>query len=347
MKQKREIWIDITKGLGIIGVVLGHSGNEIAHHYLFWFHMPLFFLLSGYTFKVINNKEEFLPWLKKRAKQLLIPYISFAIIITIVKFTVEALHGNLSLISMIKDCLYIVYGGQLLTGYYGVFWFITCLFITQVSFALIVIYFKNVKTQLAIIGILYLLSHVDSQLLDTYNIPIPWNMDVSLLAITYYAIGFYVRRLSLSAHKQKAIVIIASIISLSFIISDKFGLLVYELDLKKNIYNNLLLDLLIPLSLTVVICFIGYYISRVSEAKILATLGTLSLSIMYLHIPINAIGRYLTFDYGIFAFALIGITIPILINIFCIDKFLITRFLFLGSTVKNKNLNHPLNKKVS
>jgi fucose 4-O-acetylase-like acetyltransferase len=35
MKQKREIWIDITKGLGIIGVVLGHSGNEIAHHYLF------------------------------------------------------------------------------------------------------------------------------------------------------------------------------------------------------------------------------------------------------------------------------------------------------------------------
>lgn len=337
----------MAKGLGIIGVVLGHSGNEIAHHYLFWFHMPLFFLLSGYTFKALNEKGEFFPWLKRRAKQLLIPYISFAVIITIVKFSIEFIHGKLSLATMIKDCLYIVYGGQLLTGYYGVFWFVTCLFITQVSFALIVIYFKNVKTQLVIIGILYLLSHVDSQILDTYNIPIPWNMDVALLAITYYAIGFYVRQLTLSVLKQKAIVIIASIISVIFIISDHFGLLVYELDLKKNIYNNLLLDLLIPLSLTVVVCFIAYYISKLPNTKILATLGTLSLSIMYLHIPINAIGRYLTFDYGIFIFSLIGIAIPILINNFFINKFFITRFLFLGNTTKNKNFNHPLNKKAS
>jgi len=35
------------RGLSIILVVMGHSGNEVMDHYLGWFRMPLFFLVSG------------------------------------------------------------------------------------------------------------------------------------------------------------------------------------------------------------------------------------------------------------------------------------------------------------
>jgi polysaccharide biosynthesis protein PslL len=46
--KQREIWIDVAKGLGIITVVIGHSEIPFAKHYFYWFHMPLFFILSGY-----------------------------------------------------------------------------------------------------------------------------------------------------------------------------------------------------------------------------------------------------------------------------------------------------------
>lgn len=50
--SKRVSWIDIAKGLGIIFVVMGHSDNPVAQKYFFWFHMPLFFIISGYLFNV-------------------------------------------------------------------------------------------------------------------------------------------------------------------------------------------------------------------------------------------------------------------------------------------------------
>jgi polysaccharide biosynthesis protein PslL len=276
MKQKRELWIDIAKGLGIITVVMGHSGNELAHHYFFWFHMPLFFMLSGYTFKAHTNTNEFLLWFKKRAKQLLIPYISFAIIITVVKFGIDITQGNLNILSLVKDSIRIVYGGQLLRGQYAVFWFITCLFLTQLVFALIVMRFKEIKTQLLIVGIAFLFAHVESKLLTVHNIPIPWNADVTLLALTYYSFGFYTRRFLINIIQRHLTTIVLLIISIMLIIGNHFEIFTYELDLKYRIYNNLLLDLVIPLSFITTICGISYWISKLPIAKIFATLGTMS-----------------------------------------------------------------------
>ena len=55
--MKREKWLDVVKGLAIILVVLGHClnhfDNEILHRMceiIYLFHMPLFVLLSGYSF---------------------------------------------------------------------------------------------------------------------------------------------------------------------------------------------------------------------------------------------------------------------------------------------------------
>ncbi|PEU35504.1 acyltransferase family protein [Bacillus toyonensis] len=344
MKQKREIWIDIAKGLGVIGVVLGHSGNEIAHHYLFWFHMPLFFVLSGYTFKALNEREEFLPWLKRRAKQLLIPYLSFSIIITLLKSGIEVYQGNFNIMSILDNGFRIIYGGQLLTGLFGVFWFITCLFLTQVVFALILIKFKKVKHQLIIIGIAYLLAHIEAKLLDIHNVPVPWNADVVLIAIVYYAFGFYYRDFIANTIKRKLSAIILLSISCLFIIGEYSGFFTYSLDLKIHLYNNLILDLIIPISFTLTVCVISYWISKLSIFKMFSTLGMMSLPIMYLHIPLNVLALYISFDYGIFTYALIGITIPVLMNMFFLDRFKITRFLFLGNSVKNKPSHNQLNK---
>lgn len=72
--MKRETWIDFAKGVGIILVIMAHtSGNDSMRAVINAFHMPLFFFLSGYTFKVSNlsirNK------IIKCVKRYLYPYV--------------------------------------------------------------------------------------------------------------------------------------------------------------------------------------------------------------------------------------------------------------------------------
>lgn len=77
--QKRLFYLDVMKGILIILVILGHSiqdtisdyQNNFLFRFIYSFHMPLFFAISGYlTFK--NKYDKTL--LKKRALQLLVPF---------------------------------------------------------------------------------------------------------------------------------------------------------------------------------------------------------------------------------------------------------------------------------
>ncbi len=51
--EKRLDYIDALRGFGIILVVLGHLhfGHNMLHQYIYAFHMPLFFLVSGYLYR--------------------------------------------------------------------------------------------------------------------------------------------------------------------------------------------------------------------------------------------------------------------------------------------------------
>ncbi len=54
---QRNETLDIAKGLGIVLVVLGHNpvfreGAHWLYEAVYLFHMPLFFFLSGVTFRV-------------------------------------------------------------------------------------------------------------------------------------------------------------------------------------------------------------------------------------------------------------------------------------------------------
>ncbi len=48
----RIYWIDCAKGITILLVIIGHSiYNPMVRGPIFSFHMPLFFILSGMTYK--------------------------------------------------------------------------------------------------------------------------------------------------------------------------------------------------------------------------------------------------------------------------------------------------------
>lgn len=52
MEKKRIDYLDIAKGIGIILVLVGHiSKNDEINRFLYLFHMPLFFIISGMLYK--------------------------------------------------------------------------------------------------------------------------------------------------------------------------------------------------------------------------------------------------------------------------------------------------------
>ncbi len=83
MKEKRLDYLDMVKGIGITLVVVGHS-TYVSEGILTWlasFHMPLFFVISGFLFAHRDSdREAFLPYLKKRFCGMMIPYFFFSLI---------------------------------------------------------------------------------------------------------------------------------------------------------------------------------------------------------------------------------------------------------------------------
>lgn len=71
--MKRINWIDMAKGLAIVCVVLGHSGYSTIELFVNSFHMPLFFIIAGYTF---NSKKDASSFITQKSIRLLLPYFS-------------------------------------------------------------------------------------------------------------------------------------------------------------------------------------------------------------------------------------------------------------------------------
>ena len=70
--------ISITKGIAIILMVIGHSGcPKVLDDFIYMFHMPLFFIVSGMYFKdsYLTNRSSRLLFLSKRIKGLYKPYV--------------------------------------------------------------------------------------------------------------------------------------------------------------------------------------------------------------------------------------------------------------------------------
>lgn len=53
--KNRNISIDIIKGIGIILMVGGHCGMPFTH-FIYLFHMAIFFMASGYCFNASNSE---------------------------------------------------------------------------------------------------------------------------------------------------------------------------------------------------------------------------------------------------------------------------------------------------
>ena len=333
--SNREAWIDTAKGLLIILVVIGHAADfgypmQITK-YIFWFHMPAFFALSGLLFKPPGDTFSLKAWSIKRARQFMVPYLSFLTIITLYRYYVLFMQQNLSVSWVLSDLQHDIIGGRAFHSLmYATFWFIPCLFLTQLLFILILRYF-NSTAQIAIIVFCYLLAHIESWIKP--DITIPFSADTALLAVFYFALGYYSKQLP----DNKKFGLAALLLSILFIAGDLLNIYNYSLDLKAVKYNHILLDFVIPSVLTYSVFTVCKLYTKYPGYNFMAPVGICSLTIMYLHIPVN-LELHKIFSYNLLLFIFIGVGIPIAVQKLLFEKTFPTKYLFLGSSETAKPL---------
>ncbi len=76
--MKRNETVDIIKGLGIFFVVLAHSGFPLSQ-LVYLFHMPIFFMASGYCYDLRNSQsaQALGSYAGRKLKSLYVPYALF------------------------------------------------------------------------------------------------------------------------------------------------------------------------------------------------------------------------------------------------------------------------------
>ena len=198
---KRIDFIDVAKGIAIFLVVYGHTyDGRNLHLFIYSFHMPLFFFISGLLFKE-NKYANFILFVNKKAKTLLLPYMSFYIITYLYWFFIERHYRPEYNVSFEIPLIGLVYG-----TYYGkymspnvVLWFLTCLFVTETFLYFILKLFKNVKTRI-LVFVIFAISGYLFSLINT--LPPPFSSGVALMALLFMGSGYLFKK-SLVFHLSK------------------------------------------------------------------------------------------------------------------------------------------------
>ncbi len=187
--SKRIDWIDTLRGIAMFFVIWGHSqkNKTFIRKYIYSFHMPLFFFISGLTFGN-SDKLPFKEFLKKKIKGLFIPYIVLNIVCYFADIVMYYLH-IIPKFSYIKYILGTMYASnRILPIPCGPSWFLLSLLLVDIIF-----YFfkKNCKTdfELGIVcSICGIISYVNS--ISGYQIRGPWHIEAVFTGIVFYYIGY-------------------------------------------------------------------------------------------------------------------------------------------------------------
>ena len=132
--QKRIFWIDWAKAIGISLVVWGHF-SPIARHEIFLFHMPFFFMLSGYLAWRVKRFD--VSFFNKKARTLLLPCFMVGLMFTLINREYDAF---------------------IFSEFHDGYWFLWSLFCIWCLFALVKWFISlcRIKNVLIEIGILLL-----------------------------------------------------------------------------------------------------------------------------------------------------------------------------------------------
>lgn len=190
--NNRIDFIDLTKGLCIILVVMGHVGGVFAvldyHNMISAFRMPLYFFISGIFFKSYEGLNGFLL---RKVNRLLIPFLFFFFLSFAAMFVIGRLIPHAFNIPLQLKDLFVVFVGHDLIRSDPPIWFFLALFNCSIIFYLV--HYLKEKHLMLMFAIIIFIGALGFYL-GKAQIVLPCYLDVSMTVLPFYALGFWIRR---------------------------------------------------------------------------------------------------------------------------------------------------------
>lgn len=229
--------------------------------------MPLFFILSGYTFKQRNNLVD---ELLVSFRRLIIPYLLYSCVF----FCIDILLFGINSSVIQKDISNI----QLGRGSFGVLWFLLSLFLVRIVYSVIDKYFKNASKSI-IVSVVVLTGYVLNYLFKIYA----FTIITSLVSLGFFYFGHILKisRFNYTKIAPKAKMAYSIILILVSIITCYLNHVIYhtKIELSGAVFNSLPITYLGALSGSLIVIFISNYIecTQLPFKRILKHLGLFSL----------------------------------------------------------------------
>ncbi len=200
---ERPNFIDYSKAIGIYLVVFGHyvyflnipfKDNLLWHttFNVFSFHMPLFFIISGYLFKFTNVNT----CLSKGRTQLIIPYLSLSLICLVLGsiraflidvFTIQRILMNILGIISASDLS--SYYGTAYSEWSGPLWFVYSLFFIKMYMEIA----KNIKNKWILYSlILITIVGLSLTIYKKENI-LAFRISSTITGLAFFSIGYFAK----------------------------------------------------------------------------------------------------------------------------------------------------------
>jgi acyltransferase len=195
--SNRYGFIDNAKAIGIVLIVCGHGKGLPAYlsHFIFSFHVPLFFFISGFLLKSGKLNTAVGTSIKKTLRTLGVPYVLFFVLAWIYWLATRHIGSKALLFGD-----YAWYGPitGLFTGLEAdlyvdpPLWFFPCVMLTMIIYHAA----RKWMTLAMSTGLFVLLALVLSLLWNSVPYRLPLGLDNAWIGLAFYALGQYVREKS-------------------------------------------------------------------------------------------------------------------------------------------------------
>lgn len=236
-KRDRLDWLDIAKGITIILMMLGHTSiPKPVNSFIFAFHMPLFFIASGWS--TSWEKYSFGKFFQRKVKTLLLPFVIYSIMVIAIAWWIGY--------DVINYRQVIAKGWQ---GY--ALWFIPVLFLAlMVSKLVMSIPHKWMRYALAFFLVLI------GAILKYQKVSSPWTLCTVPYAAFLILLGVWLKRFHFIADEPKWwLVLLFSLITL--IVSQN-----WRMDLAWNQILPVTLLTIAAITGTIMVFSISWYIDH-------------------------------------------------------------------------------------
>lgn len=310
-QTERIGWIDITKGITILLVILGHTVGNIIRGVIFSFHMPLFFVLSCTTFKLSVDNNQFISKTEKAFCHLIIPAVvlyGLQIIWNIIKnFPSIVLKSYL-----IERINVFVYGSGVNVNIMGanvpaigIPWFLIALFLGRSLFDYLHLKLNNKQFMVAII--ICTLAGVAFGKLQW----LPLSFDIALSIMPFFYFGDYLKNVDMKNKTLQYGCISLGVWVITLLICYVTKHTYMELACRR--YTLFPLCYITAIAGTMFISYFSSIIERLKMMKPFMYLGKNSMYMLWIHIMDNTVSFIWKTTSNEFINAIIRITVDVVL----------------------------------